>query len=137
GATERLADDTAAVCMLPGWAQIMPADGFAVVDQGRDWLAELPGEFATLPRLAVIDLRSLRMHRQYDGFALGRDGVGQALRQRRHNRSSGHDCRRNPNSTIHRGLQMLVPYPIADLDGDIGHHGYCACQCQHQSRREP
>src|SRR5258706_475069 len=76
GATGRLADDTAAVCMLPGWAHIMPADGFAVHNQGRNRLAELPGKFAAFAGLAVIDLRPLGMHRQYDGFALGCDGVG-------------------------------------------------------------
>src|SRR5215470_8890560 len=76
GAADRLADDTAAVGMLPGWAQIMPADGFAIRNQGRNRLAELPGEFATLAGLTVIDLRALGVDSEDGGLPFRGDGVG-------------------------------------------------------------
>jgi hypothetical protein len=34
----------------------VPPDGLAILNQGRDRLAELPGELAALAGLAIIDL---------------------------------------------------------------------------------
>src|SRR5215831_2873518 len=53
GTRDRLADDPAAIRMLPGRAHIVAADGFAILDQSGNRLAELPGEFAAFTSLAV------------------------------------------------------------------------------------
>src|SRR5215470_10432095 len=63
GAGDQLADNPAAVFMLPGWSGVMPSDGLAVLDQSRDRLTELPSELAAVTSLAIIDLCALGMHR--------------------------------------------------------------------------
>ena len=55
----------------------MPADGLAIGDQGRDRLAERPGELAVGARLAFIDLRALGMQREDRGFAGAAIGFGE------------------------------------------------------------
>jgi hypothetical protein len=69
---DRLAGDGAAVAMLPGWPGVMAADRLVVEKEGRDRLAEHPGELADPGELAVvsgftlIDLRTLGTERRDD-----------------------------------------------------------------------
>ena len=64
-----LADDGAAVHMLPVRPGVMPADGLAVRQQRRDRLTERPGELAVRACLALVDLRAFGMQGEHDGFA--------------------------------------------------------------------
>src|SRR5882762_10586845 len=52
-----LADDGAAVRVLPARSRVMAPDGLAVREQRRDRLTEGPGELAVGARLALVDLR--------------------------------------------------------------------------------
>src|SRR5262249_55015631 len=58
-----LADDCAAVVVLPTRPSIVPTRGLAVDEQRRNGLAELPREPAARVGLALVHLRALGMHR--------------------------------------------------------------------------
>jgi hypothetical protein len=77
GIADHLADDGAAIAVLPARTGIVPADGLAVGDQGGDRLAKSPGQLAVGARLAFIDLRALGMEREDRGFAGGGDRFGE------------------------------------------------------------
>ena len=62
----RHAGDGAAVPMLPGWSGVMAADRLVVEKEGRDWLAEHPGELAVVSGFTLIDLRTLGTERRDD-----------------------------------------------------------------------
>src|SRR5204863_7906071 len=58
-----LADDRAAIHMLPVRSGVVTADGLAVQDERRDGLAEGPSELAVRARLAFVDLRAFGVPR--------------------------------------------------------------------------
>ena len=55
--------------MLPGWPGVMAADRLVVEKEGRDRLAEHPGELAVVSRFTLIDLRTLGTERRDDFLA--------------------------------------------------------------------
>src|SRR6266568_772699 len=63
---------------LPSRPRVMPADCLAVVEERGDWLAKLPAQLtASLRRLALVDLRALRMYLEDDSLSLRGDGLRQ------------------------------------------------------------
>jgi len=69
GVADRLAGDGAAVPMLPGWPGVMAAHRLVIEKEGRDRLAEHPGELALVSGRALIDLRTLGMECRDDVLA--------------------------------------------------------------------
>jgi hypothetical protein len=65
----RVADNRAAVHMLPGWTGVMAADCLVVEKQSRDRLTKYPGELAIVARFTPIDLRTHGMNRRDDFLA--------------------------------------------------------------------
>src|ERR1700756_1337007 len=66
---DRLAGHGAAIPMLPGWPGVMAANRLVIDKEGRDRLAEHPGELALVSGLTLIDLRTLGMECRDDIIA--------------------------------------------------------------------
>src|SRR5262245_21740371 len=66
--------------MLPVGPGIVAADRLALTEQGRDRLAERPGELAVRGSLAFIDLGALGVDAEHDGLAGCGNGVRKRLR---------------------------------------------------------
>ena len=71
-----LADDRAAVHVLPVRTGVVAADGLAVEQQRRDRLAERPGELAVGAGLALVHLRAFGVPGRDRGLARRRDRGG-------------------------------------------------------------
>ena len=104
-----LADDRAAVHVLPVRPGVMPADGLAVEQERRDRLAERAGELAVGTGLALVHLRALGVEGRNCGFARGGD-CGGRLRGR-DARQGEHDQQQSSEGMTHLNLPVCVSKP--------------------------